>query len=109
MTILPMKTVVVMCSESLVTQPTVIRFLSCVNSLVVDQNCFLGEFFPAECTLLLLDTRARLLMSCEVVVGPEIFTTNIAGKLVVGFMSQHVLVQAPFPPPGKLFATNFTF
>ena len=72
--ILAVKTVVVMCSEALLTQPALVRSFTCVKSLVIDQNCLLRKSFPAEGTLLLLDSRAGLLVSVEVVVGPEIFS-----------------------------------
>ena len=106
--ILAMKTVVVMCSEPLVTKPAVVRSLPSVESLVIDQNSFLRKPLTTEGTLLLLDTRAGLLVGVEVVVGPEIFPTNIAGELVVRLVGQQVLVQTPFPASLKLFATNGT-
>ena len=104
--ILAMKTVVVMGSEPLVTQPAVVRPLSSVKSLVIDQNCFLRKPLATEGTLLLLYSRAGLLVSVEVVVGPEIFETNIAGELVVRLVCEHVLIKTPFASSLKLFPTD---
>ena len=106
--VLAMQAVVVVSSEPLATQPAVVRFLPGVKSLVVDQNCLLRKSFPTEGTLLLFDSRACLLVRVEVVVGAEIFKTNIAGELVLRLVGQQVLVQTPFPSSLKLFPTDGT-
>ena len=106
--ILAVKTVVVMCSEALLTEPAVVRSLPSVESLVIDPNCFLREPLTTEGTLLMLDSRAGLLVSVEVVVSPEIFETDGAGELVIRLVCQHVLIKAPLPSPLKLFPTDGT-
>ena len=79
-----------------------------MKSLVIDQNCFLRKPLATEGTLLLLDSRAGLLVGVEVVVGAEIFKTDITGELVIRFVCQHVLIKAPFPSSLKLFPTDVT-
>ena len=88
--------------------PTLIRPLARVKSLVILEDRLLGKPLATEGTLLLLHPGAGLYVLGQIVGCPEELVANLTLESLHLLVCEHMLVQAPFSPPFKLFAADLT-